>query len=211
MKTPYSDMIMQHPIYLGKLEKEIINDLALHPNSLKQPIKRRLKKDYKNVSMAINNLIIKGCVEKGKNVKSEKGVSYQGYKLTSEGVLYVFVFGEVNIDRVIENYPETTFITEYRKILRALPNKKLVRKLIRKAAQMALNQEDREAVNLNPNALINMAFTSMRFYSKLPRDEKQCVEEFASQVLETMKGDKHLKKAYRNLGKFLIEKQKKRE
>ena len=196
---------MQNRVYLGEVEKAVLADLAEHPNTLISPISVRQHKEYSNVHDAINNLVLKECVTPGEKVKSKKGVLTRGYKLTDLGILYVFLSSNIDYDRVEKNYPTDSFIVEYRKILKALPNKGLVKKLLRKAALLALDQDDREAINFNPDALLCMSIDSMRFYGKLEGDEKETVQNLADKCTETIHGNRRLKRAWKNIVKSLAE------
>jgi hypothetical protein len=76
---------------------------------------------------------------------------------------------------------------------------------LRKAAQLALDQDNREAVNVNPDALLCMSLDSVRFYSKLQPDEKASVEELANKCISIMHGNRRFRRAYREIAKGLSE------
>lgn len=177
---------------LGKVEKEIIKYLSSNRNSLIQPTYKKIRKDRKTVTVAFQNLIKKGLIQKGEIVTTSKGGKFPGYELTEEGVL-IAILANADIDAIEKKYDKNPIMVEYKKLVSFAKNKKLAKSIVRKAAQLALVQEDRAAVQENPDALLNMAFTSLKFYSGLPDEEKTAVQMMADKVEEMANMDPEVK------------------
>ncbi|MCJ7560347.1 hypothetical protein MUO79_06975 [Candidatus Bathyarchaeota archaeon] len=185
---------MKDHIECGPLERTVLHYLALNRDSLIQPMQKALKKDYKSVHGETKNLITKGYVETNKKVTSEKGASLPGYKLTREGLLYVFAHNNINYQTVMNKYGEgQEFFREYKKLDSFVKNKKLLNFLIQFASKTALGVEDKEQVFENPRMLLKTSFELAGEYSKLPQEEKDVAKSLADRVEKAIENDSDLK------------------
>lgn len=191
---------MKNHIYLGKLEKRILKDLAKHPNSLIQPIQKRLMSYYKNVYDAIENLKGKGLVMEGNRIKSDQGAEYTSYKLSEQGLIYVLASNNVDYEIVLENYEsETQFLATLGPVLSEFPDKAIRKTLINTAAQMLLTYNIKEP-DIEKIMAVSMAGATT-FLNALDNGEKETVK----QVFKGKKGV--LGKAYK-ITKTLLENDK---
>jgi DNA-binding MarR family transcriptional regulator len=146
---------MQRNRDIGKLQLSILEYLALNPNSLIQPTKRALKKDYRNVNMSFHTLEQKGFVEKGSKVQSEKKAEYDGYKLTRKGEAYVLAFGsETMLLKALKTEENLPSYKDFQQIINLLERKTAI-KVLRLTGKLSLSSEKTE-----PHALMTQLFLS---------------------------------------------------
>ena len=160
---------------IGKVEIEIIKHLATHRHNLIKRTYVALQKDRKTVNLAFVNLGKKGLIKKGKTVVTSKNGKYPGYELTEEGIITA-ILGNADFETMAINYPDNPLMDQYKKLVKTSRNKSLARKIVRKAAQLALVQDDKKAVNKNTGGLLDLAFVSMQMFSRLPANEIKGVQ-----------------------------------
>jgi len=104
---------------VGKLEKEILEQLGMKRDQLIQHIKKSVKAsrgkrvDYSNVHDSVKNLEKKGYIEKGELVKSLKGAEHPGYRLTEQGLTYLMKKSDnVDFQKVFNNYDDELHFAE---------------------------------------------------------------------------------------------------
>jgi hypothetical protein len=189
-----------------KLENKIIQYVAVNPDKLKLQINTALKGDYKNVSVSIDKMITKGLLKKGALVKSEKGAEYNGYRLGENGVYFAIMYN-CDLDKLLSNYPENMILQEYHRLNNLAFDKKLISKIVRKATQLALINQDltEEKVTNDSDFLVDMAFGMIKFYNNLPKTEKGAVKN----LKESMEQNPETKEAIERSTNLLRNKLKK--
>jgi hypothetical protein len=188
---------MVNTIECGKLESRILRYLALHPDSLIQPIEKGLESYYKNVHDDVLNLCKKGYVELGKPVKTKRNATQKGYRLSRDGLLYVFSHENIDVQTVLHLYGEgNEFLKEYQRLYKVMPNKNLLKALIRTASSFALKYDNVDAVMNDPKHLLKATADLEDVYGNRPDDEKACLQSLANSFDAQIKKDPELNRIY---------------
>jgi hypothetical protein len=112
-----------------------------------------------------------------------------------------------DLDKLLSNYPENMILQEYHRLNNLAFDKKLISKIVRKATQLALINQDltEEKVTNDSDFLVDMAFGMIKFYNNLPKTEKGAVKN----LKESMEQNPETKEAIERSTNLLRNKLKK--
>jgi len=132
---------MVYGVKLGKLEKQVLQLLAIQPKLHQQAIQRSLNKPdghYGAVLNACRNLEKKGFLKYEGSV-SKKNVPEKLWFLTEKGIAYTLAYGEEkNLPKIIETYDKELPIFRDLEQIISLLSPKITTKLLRMCGKAIL-------------------------------------------------------------------------
>lgn len=132
---------MQKNTSIGALQLQILEHLAVNPNSLIKPTAIALQKDYRNVNDSFHLLEKRGLLTKGSKVLTSKQGEYDGYKLTRKGEAYVLAYGSENIILdALKTEEDLPTYKDFQQIMSLLDRKTAI-KVLRLTGKLNLSSE----------------------------------------------------------------------
>ena len=160
---------------LGPLQTKILQYLSQTPNQNKQQVQRGLgipDKNYPSVKNAIDVLFEKGYL-KAVDMKSKKNLPIKSFRLTEQGIIYVFANNNVDFLKVMQNYESDFHLMQhYVKQAKIISDPGVLKKLIQNAAQFLLLQGDRESISMNPENMMALNTSTMLLYGRMTNKER---------------------------------------